>query len=136
LNAILDDAHDPNQPWALLARARLLAAAHDYVNAVRDARLLVANDPNNATARLALADILQASGSADLSEIALREGLRANPASTRLAARLAAILAAHGQHDQAAQVALDLFRNAAMDQRALTLLQTYNAPMAARTMTS
>jgi Tfp pilus assembly protein PilF len=132
LNAILDDRHDPDQPWALLARARLLAAAHDYEHAIRDARLLVANDRNNATAHLALADILQASGSADLSESALREGLRANPASTRLAARLAATLAARGDKDQAGQVALDLYRTAEMDLRAKALLQTYDPAAASR----
>jgi tetratricopeptide (TPR) repeat protein len=132
LNAILDDDHDPNQPWALLARARLLAASHDYLNAVRDARLLVANDRGNATAHLALVDILRASGSADLSDSALREGLRAIPGSTRLATRLAANLTAHGQKDLAAQVALDLSRTATMDQRAKALLQTYVPSAAAR----
>jgi tetratricopeptide (TPR) repeat protein len=131
LNAILDGNHDPNQPWALLARARLLAASHDYLNAIRDARLLVANDPGNATAHLALADILQASGSSDLSISALREGLRAIPASTRLAARLAASLSAHGQRDQAVQVARDLARTAPMDQRAKHLLQVYDPGSAA-----
>jgi len=100
LGAILDA--DPNQPWALLARARLLGAAHDYRNAIRDARLLVANDRDNATAHLALADIMKASGSPDLSESALREGIRAIPGSTRLAARLAEVLAARGQAEQAA----------------------------------
>ena len=127
LNAILDGAHDPNQPWALLARARLLAAAHNYPDAVRDARLLVANDRNNATAYLALADILRASGSADLGNSALREGLRANPKSVRLAARLAAILSAHGETGQAAQVARDLVRASPVDKRAQHLLQAYGA---------
>ncbi len=134
LQAILDD--DPDQPWALLAHARLLAASHDYSNAVRDARLLVANDPANATARLALAEILKAGGNADFSDMALREGLRAIPTSTRLAARLAATLAAQGKRDQAAQVAVDLFRTDAMDQRAKTLLQTYAGSVPAGTMTS
>lgn len=136
LNAILDDDHDPNQPWALLARARLQASSRDYLHAVRDARLLVANDSGNPTAHLALADILRASGSADLSESALREGLRAIPTSTRLAARLAAVMSAHGDKAQAAQIALDLFRTAAMDQRARKLLQTYGVAIPAGAMTS
>ena len=124
LNDILDD--DPDQPWALLARARLLARTHDYVNAIRDARLVVVNDPKNATARLALVDILQASGAADLSESALREGSRAIPDDVRLAARLAATLTAHGEAGQAAAVARGLFRAASMDQRAQRLLEQYD----------
>lgn len=131
LNAILDDDHDPDQPFALLARARLLAAAHDYRGAVRDARLLVASDGASVTGRLALADILHASGSADLSLSALREGLRAIPGSARLAARLAATLAAQGDRDQAGQVALDLYRIAPMNQRAIDLLHVYGIPVPA-----
>ena len=127
LNAILKGGQDPNQPWALLARARLFAKTHDYVDAIRDARLLVVNDPKNATARLALADILQASGSPDLSEIALREGLRALPDNTRLASRLAERLAAKGHPDLAAAVARDLFRTAPMDLRAQHLAEHYGA---------
>lgn len=128
LNAILDGAHDPNQPWALLARARLLAASHDYINAVRDARLLVVNDRDNATARLTLVDILRASGSADLSDSALREGLRAIPDSVRLASRLAVVLTAKGNTVGAIEVARNLARVAPMDQRARQLLQTYGGP--------
>lgn len=136
LDAVLDEDHDPNQPWALLTRARLLATSRDYRNAVRDARLLVANDRNNATAQLALVDILRASGAADLSDSALREGLRAIPTSTRLAARLAATLSSHGDRDQAGQVALDLFRAASMDLRARNLLQTYNPSASRNALTS
>ena len=116
----------PTSPGPCSRGARLLAASHDYLGAIRDARLLVANDRGNATAHLALSDILRASGSTDLAASALREGMRAIPASTRLAARLAASLSAHGNRDQAAQVALDLFRTAAMDQRARALLHTYD----------
>ena len=134
LNLILDGGHDPNQPWALLARARLLAASHDYTNAIRDARLVVANDHDNVTARLALADILRTSGSPDLSVIALREGLRAIPDSTRLAARLAATLSANGDIAQAAGIARDLARTAPMDLRAQQLLRSYGAVLPQKAM--
>lgn len=135
LNAILDSGHDPNQPWALLARARLLAASRNYANAVRDARLLMVNDRANATAYLALADILKASGSADLSISALREGLRAIPDSARLAGRLVATLSANGDIGQAGEVARDLARNAPMDQRAQHMLQTFGAVVPDRAIT-
>jgi tetratricopeptide (TPR) repeat protein len=125
LNAILDEAADSNQPFALLARARLLAASHAYENALRDARLLVVNDPKNVSARLALADILQASGQTDLGESALREGIRAIPEDTRIAGRLAAMLAARGDKAQAAAVVRDLIRIVPMDQRANRLAQAY-----------
>lgn len=125
LNTILSDDHDPNQPWGLLARARLFVISHDYVNAVRDARLLVTNDPESATARLALADILTASGSTDLSQSALREGLNAIPSSVRIAARLAATLTMHGGEQQATQITRELLRSAPMNLRAMHLAQSY-----------
>ncbi|MDE2302701.1 MAG: hypothetical protein KGK11_09095 [Sphingomonadales bacterium] len=126
LDRILDSSDgDPDQPWALLARARLFALAHDDQDAIRDARLAVANDPQSAAARLALADILRAAGNPQLGASALREGLRALPTDTRLAARLAALLAAQGEPGQAAEIGREIFRAAPMDMRARQLRDQY-----------
>ncbi len=108
LNEII--AFDPNNPRALIARARFLAKDGKASEAVTDARTVVTGDPQNATARLTLADVLTARGDLDLAVVALREGARAIPGDTRLNARLARTLIANGRRDAANDALRDMTR--------------------------
>lgn len=119
LNEIL--AFDPNQPRALVARARLSIKDGQATNAIADARAVVSGDPQNATARLMLVDVLLAHGDTDLAQLALREGVRAMPGDTRLTARLAKTLIASGRRDAANDALRDLTRAAPVSLRAKRL---------------
>lgn len=99
---------DPSQPRALLVRSRLAAAAGNREAAISDARKVIADDRENSTARLLLAEILSARGDTGLAFGALREGLQARPKDTRLATRLATMLIQRGQKSEAANVMRDL----------------------------
>ena len=119
LNAII--AFDPNNPRALIARARFLAKDGKAAEAITDARTVVTGDPQNATARLTLADVLTARGDKDLALVALREGVRAIPDDTRLNARLARTLIANGRRDAANDALRDMSRAAPNNLRAQRL---------------
>lgn len=119
LNEII--AFDPNQPRALIARARFYAKDGKTTDAITDARSVVTGDPQNATARLALVDVLTARGDLDLALVALREGVRAIPADTRLNARLARTLIAGGRRDAANDALRDMTRAAPNNLRAQRL---------------
>ncbi|QQV78058.1 tetratricopeptide repeat protein [Sphingomonas aliaeris] len=108
LNEII--AFDPNNPRALIARARFLAKDGKATEAITDARTVVTGDPQNATARLTLANVLTARGDLDLALAALREGVRANPGDTRLNARLARTLIGTGRRDAANDALRDMTR--------------------------
>ena len=112
---------DPSQPRALLDRARLRSADKDFTGATEDARHAIAQDPRNATARMALADILFANGEAGLAESTLREGVRAMPEDCRLAARLAKFLLQQGKREQANSLLRDLTRATPVSLRASRL---------------
>ena len=115
---------DDTQPRALLARARVRAADRDFDAAIADARAAASQDPKNATARLALVDILFAHGDGDLGESALREAVRAMPEDVRLASRLAQFLLKRGQRDRAVEVLRDLTRANPVSLRAIRLRQS------------
>jgi Tfp pilus assembly protein PilF len=117
---------DQFQPRALLARSRLRMADKDVSGAIEDARSAVAEDPKNASARLALADALFAQGDATLGENALREGARAMPDDVRIAARLANYLVTRGQRDLANEVLRNLMRASPVSLRALRLRQAFD----------
>lgn len=112
---------DSSHPRALLNRARLRAENKDFSGAIEDARRAVAQDPKNATARLALVDILAASGDRPLSESTLREAVRAMPDNVQLTARLAQLLISHGDHGLAAEALRNLARAAPVNLRAARL---------------
>ena len=117
---------DPSQPRALLTRARLRAAMHDYEGALSDGRQLVTDDVTNITARLALTDILLVQNQPELAEANLREALRVAPASTRAAARLAKMLVARGRSDEASTVLRDMARSAQISPRAQAVLASFH----------
>lgn len=114
-------AFDDTHPGALLARAQIKAMGKDMNGAVADARRVVADDPRNVTARLALVDFFVATGDRDLARAILREGVRAMPNDPRLAARLVADLSSTGERAAAADVLRDLVRAAPVSLRALRL---------------
>lgn len=122
LSEILDFDH--TQPRALLARARLELIDGDINKAVEDARNAVAQDPQNASARLALVTALFVGREDILGENALREGMRAMPTDVRLAARLAKLLISKGQQNIANNVLHNLTDAAPVSLRALRLRQS------------
>jgi len=124
LNDILNV--DPSQPRALLARARLEALAHDYRSAVTDARRILADDSQNVVARLALFQILIDSGSSDLAEIALREGVHGSQGDPRLVAALATFLKQRGKGDQVPSLMKDLGRASPINLRVWKLMASNN----------
>ena len=123
LDAIL--SVDPRQPRALLARARLRGLMGNAGGALSDARQVVADDPGNMTARIALTDILLQKQEAVLAMGNLREAIRARPETVRPVARLAEILSRSGRRDELVALLQDLIRNAPLNLRARRLLRQY-----------
>ena len=119
----LDDilTFDPLHPSALLARARLRRRQNDLTGAIADARQVIADNPQDVTARLALADSFFAHGDVDLGLGTLREGVSAVPKDVRLASRLANFLLADRKQDEARDVLRNLVRAAPTSLRASRL---------------
>lgn len=116
LNAILST--DPSQTRALLARGRIGGNAAD---AVADLRKVVSEDPENVTARLALADTLLKRRDDLLARSVLREGLDLGDGDPRLAERLARLLTTAGRRAEATAVLTDYARANPMSRRAAAL---------------
>lgn len=114
-------AADPNNPWALLARGRLRAAAGDGRGALEDLRRAVAQDGANVAARQTLADVLFRSGEPLLAETALRDGMKAADDDPRLAATLARLQIAQGRRDKAAVTIAEFVRAHPLSRRAALL---------------
>jgi len=95
---------DEDHPRALVARAALRAKAGDRRGAIEDLRHALVGDANNASARLALADLQLADGDGVLAAATLQEGLRDPGADPRLATRLAVLLRSQGRPADAVAV--------------------------------
>lgn len=106
---------DATHPRGLIARSRLSWAVGDRNTAISDLRQVVAEDGGNATARILLATYLDATGETTLSMSALREGMTADPGSTRLAEALVRMLVARGKKAEAADVLDDVAAAAPLD---------------------
>lgn len=108
---------DGNHPRALIARARMLAAAKDWTGAIADLRQVVADDAANVTARGLLASAFFARDDATLAFSALREGAKAAPESARMAELLARALLANGRRAEASQALIDAAQEAPLSLR-------------------
>lgn len=116
LNAII--AVDPQQPRALLNRARLES---DPVAALSDARRVLADDARNVAARLEVTDLLIKQGDPLLAETTLREALIAPDGDPRVAARLARMLVARGERAEAETMLQEFARANPVSRRAAAL---------------
>jgi Flp pilus assembly protein TadD len=97
-------AADDDHPGALVARGLLRAKAGDQRGAIEDLRHALAGNPDNANARLTLADLQMAQGQAELATATLQQGLRDPGADPRIAAQLAKLLRGQGRNGEAAAV--------------------------------
>jgi tetratricopeptide (TPR) repeat protein len=97
-------AADDDHPGALVARGLLRAKAGDQRGAIEDLRHALAGNPDNANARLILADLQMSQGQAELAKATLQGGLRNPGADPRIAVRLAKLLRGQGRDGEAAAV--------------------------------
>lgn len=101
-------AADGDHPGALVARGMLRARTRDQQGAIEDLRHALAGNPDNATARLMLADLQMAQGQAVLALATLQDGLGDPGTDARITARLVKLLRDQGRNDEAA-AALDSY---------------------------
>lgn len=104
-------AADGDHPGALVARGLLRAKGGDQRGAIEDLRHALAGNPDNALARLTLANLQIAQGEAVLAAETLQDGLGDPGADPRIAARLARLLRSQGRNAEAAAVLDNYVRN-------------------------
>ena len=97
-------AADGDQPAALVARGLLRSKAGDQRGAIEDLRHALAGNPDNALARLTLADLQVAQGETVLATATLQDGLGDPGADPRIAARLVQLLRGQGRNAEAGAV--------------------------------
>ncbi len=97
-------AADEDHPGALVARGVMRAKSGDGRGAIEDLRHALAGNPDNANARLMLADLQNAQGQPLLAVATLQGGLRDVGADQRIATRLARLLRSQGRADEAEAV--------------------------------
>lgn len=98
---------DENDPFALMALARLALARGDSNEALRNARVVLRDNPRLTMAYRLLADVYMRRDEQQLADRALDEGAQANPDSAEYLALNLPRLVAQGDTDQAMELARD-----------------------------